>query len=660
MICKECGAYNPDHATYCKVCAANLKGTPAPEAPEVHEEEQPTKRFSRPSWVVPEQTEKKAAVEETVKAVKETVQPVEEAVADAVEEENTIASAAEEPVEEAAEEETEKVWMPSRVRRSQYQEDLEEEPVRSDEPAETYTEENEGIYNDEEALEDEEDSFEYEPTPPKRKQQKKKNNTMFTVLLIAIIVVIIGVLVAGGLLIAKKMGCFDKNKTVGKDGAGTSETSQQNGDNDQQPGTAVTTPDPQSSETPEVDEKNAVLQKYIDNDIDMVAITVKIPANATVTIDFPHQADYEFVNNDSQELTRKVKIPIAVFYPNEPLTESTREFHPDITIKTSDGNSYKVNCPSFTYDFPKLNISVGSPLPDENGTIMAPEGNVVKISGTVSDPGAEVTINDIVVQVYQGGFFEHEYRFKDDATEDDVDTIKITATKNNFVTDVKELSIHAYKYIPEPMKLEVRSDGAALRVDNAGKLTVNGTTLPGATLTAVSDNTTNVLCGSVTVDGEGNFSFQITTDPSFYGMSVISLDAKKEGADDGSTKFTVIKGFKDKESFLKHYNKTKSYLEISPKKLSIADLLANETQYATNNYGFRITASVVEVINKDGDIIVRMTNNKTNETVYVHNLSEKWAPADNVGGKYNVYCNFIGTYEDTGCAEFLGWFAKKP
>ena len=60
MICKECGAYNPDHATYCKVCAANLKGEPEIETPEapVVEDPQPTKRFSRPSWVVPEQAKK--------------------------------------------------------------------------------------------------------------------------------------------------------------------------------------------------------------------------------------------------------------------------------------------------------------------------------------------------------------------------------------------------------------------------------------------------------------------------------------------------------------------------------------------------------------------------------------------------------------------------
>ena len=79
MICKECGAYNPDHATYCKVCAANLKGEPEAEAAEtpVVEDPQPTKRFSRPSWVVPEQAKKP---EKVVKEVKEDVKEAEYAV----------------------------------------------------------------------------------------------------------------------------------------------------------------------------------------------------------------------------------------------------------------------------------------------------------------------------------------------------------------------------------------------------------------------------------------------------------------------------------------------------------------------------------------------------------------------------------------------------
>ena len=651
MICKECGAYNPDHATYCKVCAANLKGEPAAEAPEVHEEEQPTKRFSRPSWVAPEQTEQ---------VVSEASDSVEKTLSETAEEINDTESSVEEDVQETvAAKAQEEMWTPVRARRSQYnhsEEDVEE----SEEQASAYNDENEGIYNEEEALEEEDGSFEYEPTPPKRKQQKKKNNTLFSVLLIAIIVVIIGILVAGGLLIAKKKGCFQKKDTT-VDNQSSSQSEQQQGEDEPRVNPTGSNDDvSQPTAAPIVDAKNAQVQKYVDNGVDHVAITVKIPSNATLTITLPHQDDYQFTNTDAQEVTRKVKIPIGVFNPNEPLTESTREITPEIYVTAADGSSYTVNCPSFTYEYPKLNISIGSPVPDESGIIMAPKSNEIKIQGTIDEPTADITINDNLVQVYEGGMFVYDYKFPEDATEEDVTTLKIVATKENYVTDEKEITIHAYKFVPEPMVLEVRSEGSALRADTSGKLTVTGKTLPGAALTAVSDNTTNVLCGSVTVDGEGNFSFQITMDPTFYGMSTITLNATKEGATDGSTSFKVLRGFKDKEAFLKYYNNTKTYMEISPKKLSVADLLANQAQYASNTYGFRVTIVVAEVIDKDGDIIVKATVNKTGETVYIHNLSAKWAPADNVGGKYNVYCNFVGTYEDTGCCEFLGWFAKKP
>ena len=353
-----------------------------------------------------------------------------------------------------------------------------------------------------------------------------------------------------------------------------------------------------------------------------------------------------------------MKIPAEVFYPNTPLDDPTVVFQPDITITGADGSSYKVNCPTFTRTFPKLEITVTEPVPEGDEPFMAPESNVVSLSGVISDPTAEVSINGVVTVVYVGGKFMYDYKFADTATEDTVDTITITATKNNCVGDTKEVKVHAYKFIPEPMKLEVRSEGSSLRADKSGKLTVTGTTLPGATLTATSDNATNVLCGSVAVDVEGNFSFQITTEESFYGMSVITLSAEKEGAESGTTKFTVTKGFADKDAFLKFYNSKHSYLEI-PSKITLDVLLANQAQYANNNYGFRITATVVEVITIDGDTIVKMSMNKTNETVYVHNLSDKWAPGENVGAKYNVYGNFVGSYSDTGCCEFYGWFAKK-
>ena len=646
MICKECGAYNPDHATFCKVCAASLKPDAAPKATE--EDQQPTKRFSRPSWIVPEHSEpEEKIVEEAAAATENVVEDVEAEAAPAMTKEPVKVDLPEEEEEEAPA----PMWTPSRSRRMpEPEEPLDEDEEESEEPDES-DEEPDSIYNDEEALEDEDDSFEYEPTPPKRKQQKKKKNTMFTVLLIAIIVVIVGILVLGGYMLLKnQLNC----STLNKSNTDAQQTGTQSGDQPSDPS------EPLETAAPALDYKTAQLQEMRDdNNNDLIAITVVIPGNSTVVIDFPNQDDYMFENTDSKDLTRKVKIPVEVFYPNQPLEESTIVFQPDITINKADGSSYKVDCPSFTRSFPTLNITVTAPIPEGDEPFMAPENNIVSLSGTIDDPAADVFINGVQTVVYTGGVFMYDYKFADGVSEDTVDTITITATKNNCVGDTKEVQVHAYKFIPEPMTLTVKSEGNALHADKSGKLTVTGTTLPGATLTATSDNTTNVLCGSVNVDGEGNFSLQITMENSFYGMSVITLNAEKEGAESGSTKFTVTKGFADKQAFVKFYVNKHNYLEI-PSKIKLDDLLANQAQYASNEYGFRITATVVEVITIDNDTIVKMSMNKTNETVYVHNLSDKWTPGENVGAKYNVYGNFVGTYTDTGCCEFYGWFAKKP
>ena len=659
MICKECGAYNPDHATYCKVCAANLKGDPAPKADEAPEQEQQTKRFSRPSWVVPEQAD--AAKQQAVEAADEAIEGIEQNVEESVPATEELRSSEEEPAEESI-----PAWNPAQTRRRS-SDDADTEESEDVEASEPYEEENDGIYNDEESLEEEENSFEYEPTPPKRKQQKKKNNTMFTILLIAIIVVIVAALVVGGIFLIKKLkekgGADDANR-------GSSQTINQDGTNPEQssvpgePGTA--TPAPTS--VPEADAQNAVLQEYIDDaGKDMLAITVLIPAKSTIVIDFPNQEDYQFVNSDENDTRRIVRIPAEIFYKNAPLEEETVEFTPDIRVTKEDGTSFKVACASFKRTFPKLTISITEPVPNDTEIIMAPEGNVVQIRGTVSpapDPLPDaVTINGVGTTVYEDGSFMYEYKLHDGIGEDESEEVTIVARKNNYVIDTETLTIYAYKFIPEPMKLEVKNDASTLRADKSGKITVTGTTLPGATLTATSDNASDVLCGSVTVDNDGNFSFQISMESEFYGMSVITLDAVKEGAESGSTKFTVTKGFEDYKAFQKYYQKTKSYIEVNIKDSSsntfkISDLLANVAQYANNSYGFRVSATVTEVIENDGDMIVKMTILKTNEVVYVHNLSTKWTPGENVGSKYNVYGNFVGTYGDTGCCEFLGWFAR--
>jgi len=652
MICKECGAYNPDHATYCKVCAANLKGEPAAaETPAAAEEEiQPTKRFSRPSWVVPGQSKK---VEDIVSdASEEAAEQLTEAVEETVSEAAPVVSKDEKAVENAEEavEDVREAWTPvpakhRAVQREEKSEEIEETEADAADPEEEY-------YNDEEALMDEDESFEYEPTPPKRKQAKKKQSTLFTVLLISIIVVIVGALVAFMLWFLKEKDVIKCDKAANTD----STSSSQPIDPDQpvDPSKQEETPAPSN-----FDERNAELTEKNEDGKDTIHIKVMIPSKATVTIDFPHQTDYSYTNNSDSSEARNIKIPVEIFYPNTPVDEQTQTFTPDIKITNADGSEYKVNCPSFTRTFPKLNITVSAPVPDENGMIMASESNTLSFQGTIDDPNATLTMNGTEQTVYAGGVFMFDYAMRPDATEDSEETVTLVASMPNCVSDTKEITVHAYKFVPDPMTLEVKSDIASLRADKSGKLIVTGKTLPGATLTATSDNATNVLCGSVTVDGDGNFSFQITMDPTFYGMSVITLNAVKEGCEDGSVQFTVLKGHADKQAFVSYYLKNKTYREVKQSgdnAISIAELIANPTQYAGSAYGIRLTGTVVEVNTVGDDTIVKMTILKTNETVYVHALSTVWLHT--VGEKYNVYCNFIGTYGDTGCAEFYGWFAK--
>ena len=666
MICKECGAYNPDHATYCKVCAANLKGEQTVESHEVREDDpQPTKRFSRPSWVVPEQTGKASeTIKEEVEAfnqAEEKAETVEEVVSEIQEET--------EEVQNEVEEQEEEIWTPAPAkhvakRREVVEEDDEDEDEDDeDEDLPDDEDETQDVYNDEEMLDQDDDSFEYEPTPPKRKTKKKKNNTLFTILLIAIIVVIVCILVAGGLFLLSTKGVL---KCTGNSfsaltncfGAKKSTTVTTPAPDDDPNATSGTPSDPKNTQPTETD---ATLEEYTsDEGVDMIGITVLVPSKATITIDFPHQKDWVKTNNEDVAKLFKANVEAAVFYRNEPIENAEQEFTPSIKLETQDGSVYDINCPSFTRTFSPLSITLTAPIANEDGTIMAAENNVVHIEGKVNeDTGVTMMINDQETKVYEGGVFMYDYTMTGTEKED----IVLTASKNNFVSASTKISVDPYVFVPEKMTLEVKDDIASLRADNSGKLTVTGTTLPGATLTAASDNQDSVFCGTVTVDADGKFSFQVTMDTAFYGISTITLDATKEGAEDGSTTFVVSRAYKDYDEFKKAYRKAGGYREIngSDKKvtISIPEMLANPTVYATNNYGYRIFATVQEVIEEEDAMYVKMTAAKTNEVIYVKNMSAKWMPKDNIGSKYCMYCNYIGTYKDTDSILLIGWFCVK-
>ncbi len=686
MICKECGAYNPDHATYCKVCAANLKEdvSEAVTADAV-DESRPTRHFVRPSWTVPNyvkaesepkpvRPEKKAPVrepepepaEEIVEAVEEDL-PEQEAFTPTVpvslmEESDEETSYRENPVESEPEEtepeaedsdEEEFIPAPTYKRPSHtsrkasriIEEDEEEEPEPDYDEEEPDGREEDYDYDESE----EDDSYEYEPTPPKRKNNGKGNGPLFWILLSAIIVVILCIIVAGVLMFMQSSG-----KTLNCAGLAQTSKAQTNQSTNEPAGTQQNTGDSGSvtGNTAEDPDRVTIEEVLNDKGEECIKYHFQVPGKSHVTLVLPNADDRTWPNDNDRAVPFEILVPKSVYNPHEPLTESSYTVHPEIYITDAAGQTKSLEVPTFTLNFPTLSISLEQPVANENGVIMADKDNLVKITGHVDDFDVQVTMNGTPITVYEGGLFLADYTVTSDSTE----TITLQAQKKDWVSAETTISVEPYVYTPDKMVLTVASNPLVdLKADASGKLTVRGTTLPNATLTAESDNPSKVVCGSVTVDGEGNFSFNVTMDSSFYGVSHIKINAEKEDAESGSTSCMVFRTYTDNKKFVAGYKK--NYKEIGSS-LAVSALLANQSTYASNDYGFRVRAKVAEVIQgEDGYSYVRMTLLGSGEVIYVINLSEKWTPGNNINGDYRLYGNFLGTYQETGSALFAATLA---
>ena len=183
----------------------------------------------------------------------------------------------------------------------------------------------------------------------------------------------------------------------------------------------------------------ATLEPYTDDDgNEMVAITVLIPAGATLRIAFPHQDDYVYTNTKSEEAYRRVKIPVAVFYPNEPLDEAELTIAPQVTVTAADGTEHAVDCPSFEHTFPMLLLAIdseGDPRKDAFYAIADKDG-VYRLLGTMLgedskpiDVGIRLTANDTELVVYMGGIFFADLPCVGNAPT----TYVLTAEKNDYM-----------------------------------------------------------------------------------------------------------------------------------------------------------------------------------------------------------------------------------
>ena len=196
-------------------------------------------------------------------------------------------------------------------------------------------------------------------------------------------------------------------------------------------------PEPEPEPEPaEEDFTTAELERFEDPENgQMIAITVTVPAHARVRIAFPHQSDYEYENEGDSTVKRKVKIPIVIFYPNEPASATEYVFTPQITITTADGTEHPVDCPTVTATLPMLTIegmSLDDLMSDGMYHVKANADGVYAFEGKVDDESVLVYVNDVLVQTYYGGVFTADL-----TVENGEPTLwEIRAEKTNWARDV--------------------------------------------------------------------------------------------------------------------------------------------------------------------------------------------------------------------------------
>ena len=173
----------------------------------------------------------------------------------------------------------------------------------------------------------------------------------------------------------------------------------------------------------------------------MIVITAAIPAGATLRILFSHQDDYSYTNAEDVLKLRRVKIPVEVFFPNEPLDRTTLTITPQVTVTTADGTEHAVACPSFTHTFPMLLLAFDSDGEASEGAynVRADRDGVYHLYGMMLsseegmpsvDAGVRLTVNGAEIAVYQGGIFFADLGVIDNAPT----TYTLIAEKDNYMT----------------------------------------------------------------------------------------------------------------------------------------------------------------------------------------------------------------------------------
>ena len=439
MVCRECGAYNAEHLTHCRVCAARLKEPDNMATQDTAEQEdngRPAREFvSAPSWPtrafegapenqpyqpapqresrIREQADALAASAATAK--KETVSEQKSfcascgkpLVADAPfcpycgsKIESDDEEVVEKPVQRqqhAAVSNTAASYTKHTASRKDDYDDEDDDEYDDDEYeddedtdlAETDDDDDLDEYDDDDDYDDE---FDDDDDMPKR----GKGSTILFWVLIVVLLVLIGVF--GFYIINKNYGDF--NTFVSSVFGGKTGNTGEGDDTGDVPGDLVNTP------------QRSTIQETTDADGQVYyEITIYAPEGSTAKINtaVALKADTTTMPASGQVTLR---LPQSALLPNEPLSTSVYSVTPDIQITEPSGNSYKLDIDAVSFNVPSVTLALTSP---EGGAVNASMNNdPITISGTVDDHTVDVYVNGEQVTVHSDettgqGVFNYTY-----------------------------------------------------------------------------------------------------------------------------------------------------------------------------------------------------------------------------------------------------------
>lgn len=432
MICNECGSYNAENLTQCKVCGAALKSEePNPasgDSRSAAEDGRPSREFVKaPSW--PTRAYAGAPEKATIPssdapassgAFRPTIPPRAAASTPAVfcphcgkpalseapfcaycgqrlDAESAPAAAPARPATKAP--------VPVQSSRSVA-------PVNDFDDEDDYDEEDEDDYkpqkpvkrggkmarrdepNDEiDEYDDEYDDEEYNDDMP------RKRGKGTTVLFWGLIVLLLALIAVFGMYIAKKN--FDGD--VGKMFASVGSIFNKNGNTD-------VNADPSATVEPEAEMYTAAISEYTDPTTGVVSFDVDIhaPTGSTIRIitDATLKTDTATVAANDRIILR---IPRDVFMPNTPVDSEVVTITPNIQAISADGQTMQITVPDVTVTVPVLSMTVTEPAGDTvNATF---DNSPIAIMGQVNnyDGDIAVFINGEQVYVDSTGLFTSSY-----------------------------------------------------------------------------------------------------------------------------------------------------------------------------------------------------------------------------------------------------------